>query len=312
MKTPLHDPRVKSLLRPLRPYYDRIFNRRPRFTESDAPAASLRGLRGRAIFLISFGRSGTTVFCDCLSSHPDIVTFGEVLNEEAYYSFFNWLKRRGGSHLPSAMQILFYRFIASKVAKNRGKLALFDMKIESLHTIEGNWRTPGYGFKFFEGLVGSGNPVILLERRDLVARYLSGQIAVHRSQFHSFQKAEAADTAPFDIDIDRMKENVLAARTAIAYIKDRFRQHDRFLTLAYEDLFEPDGAGAGTLFSKKMLRDLAGFLQIEGRFDPRPRISRVSDGKTSRTYIANSEAVENFRLELEATEDLERRTLNLT
>jgi hypothetical protein len=251
--------------------------------------------------LFSFGRSGTTVFCDFLNTHPDVVTFGEVLNQDAFHSYFNTLNtsaaRRAGVY-PSTIETGFYDFAGQMVAKHKSSLCLFDMKFESLHTIEGNWRKPGHDFKIFEYLLNSDCVVILLERRDLVARYLSHELAAKRSQYHSFQKASPGTIEPFAIDLAELDTEIEIARRQVAWVADRFSNHKRFIHTAYEELFEPVNGGPETQFSPALAEELAVLLGIDNKFDVTPQLQKVSN-RPMDTYITNHREVAGYQASMQ-------------
>jgi hypothetical protein len=297
MRKLLHHPKVIAKLRPLKPFYKRVFGGGPPNLPAVEPGKILRNLGGRAVFLFSFGRSGTTVFCDLLNSHPDIVSFGELLNQDAFHSYFKVLNSSAGRHLgcyPSTMESGFYTYVADLAARSGRRHSIFDMKFESLHLIEGNWRMPGVEFKLFEYLQDSGNPVILLERRDLVARYLSREVAERRNQFHSFQASKGGRLEPFPVDIACLHREVVTVRQQIAWVTERFADYERFLHVAYEDLFEPTARGGESQFSVALADRIAGFLGVENRFDIAPQLQKVS--KTPlQDYVINHDEVEAFR-----------------
>ena len=87
-------------------------------------AEIIGGMRGRGIFLFSFTRSGTTLFCELLASHPSIRSFGEVLNEQSPHSLFRdfpW-RAQWRAPRPSRIEQEFYAFLARKVYGAGGDL----------------------------------------------------------------------------------------------------------------------------------------------------------------------------------------------
>lgn len=292
MKSLLHRPDIIARLRPFRPMYDRIFNRRTKFGPDDAPAAQLRQLRGKGIFLFSFGRSGTTVFCDFIASHPSVVSMGEVLNEDAFHSFFKYLRGRRSAVWPSAISALFYRFLREAASKRSGSRVLFDMKFESLHLVEGNWRLPTTHFKIFDALRGTDNVVILLERRDLVARHLSHQLAAHNDRFHSFQKGTNAE--PLQIDIEGMDTEINVICEQVEYVREFFKEHDRFYALSYEELFVRPDDGGPAIFSAAVANRLAELLLVPNSFQLVPTLERMAKEDISKS-ISNFAAVQEYR-----------------
>ena len=163
MPSLLHQTAIREKLRNLRPYYNAIFRRKRNYDALPSPKEHLEQMQGRGVFLLCYGRSGSTVFADFLGTHPKVMTFGEVLGEESYYSYFQWLSR-GILWLwplrPSLMENEFYRFCAQRVRRQKDMRCLFDIKIESLHLIEGNWRMPGPDFHLFHHLREANVPVV--------------------------------------------------------------------------------------------------------------------------------------------------------
>ncbi len=301
MKSLIHNPAVLSVLRPLKPVYKRVFGGAPDFSNMEPPRALIEKMDGRGVFLFSFARSGTTVFCDFLQSHPKVISYGEVLNENAFHSFFKVLNGRTlkSQHIcPTLMQYAFFQYLHDLTQGAPGSRSIFDMKIETLHLIDGNWRMPGTSFDLFDFLLGTNAPVILLERKDLVARFLSGQIAQHSQQFHSFQTDAAAEAKPFSVDIEKLDREARVVREQMRVIREKFSGHGRFLDLTYEDLFEKTADGASR-FSPRTVSAVADLLGVEDAFDATPKLSKLSR-PDYRSLITNYEAIEAYRVREQA------------
>lgn len=295
----LHDPAIRARLRGLRPLYNRVFRRRKDLTRLPAPAEAIAAMDGRGVFLFAFGRCGTTVFAEFLTSHPQVVTFGEVLNEDSYHSYFQDLSRRvlrWWSFRPGLMRAEFYPYLLRLVRGAPDTRCLFDLKLEGLHLIEGNWRLPDQNFEIFDALQDSTAPVILVERRDLVARHVSGQIAARRGAYHSYHGARGAEIAPFAIDLPRLEADIATIRAQTALIRARFAGHPRFAAVAYEEMFEPVPGGDGeTRFSPALAARMAALLDVPvDGFDTTPRLQKVT-GSDDHDLIVNRDAVEALR-----------------
>jgi hypothetical protein len=294
MRNPLHDPDTIARLRPYKDLFNRLRGFGPYRPEA-TPSEQIARMNGKGVFLISFGRSGTTVFRDFISSHPDAVSFGEVLNEEAFHSFFNAREMRGRGR-PARMQGEFYRFMRRKLAGVAPRRGIFDMKIESLHLIEGNWRLPGQDFVLFDALCAAGAPVIMMERRDQVARHLSLEIAERRGRFHSFQGG--AEIEPFTLDIAKMQAAIAVIDAQHRRLKQIFTGHSRFLHVVYEDMFDaPDENGARRFRADLAVRCGALMDADPAGFRAEPRLERVG-GSGAMRYIANADEVEACRARL--------------
>ncbi|MEM7731335.1 MAG: hypothetical protein AAF280_00950 [Pseudomonadota bacterium] len=298
----LHNTQVRERLRKLRPFYNAIFRRKRDYTRLPTPVDHLRSLQGRGVFLLCYGRSGSTVFADFLASHPDVVTFGEVLGENSFYSYFQWLSRSvlwRWSLRPTLMAQEFYRYCARLVATKPAMQCLFDLKIESLHLIEGNWRMPGPGFAIFDHLKAAGAPVILLTRQDLVARYVSGQVAEKRGAYHSYH-GDTANPAPFEIDLNAIDAQIDEIEASYAKVREVFAGTPQFLELSYENLFMPDPVTGETHFTRELSAQIAALLGVDDQFDRVPRLQRVSKEAGYGSLITNWTAVEAYRTKLYA------------
>ena len=279
MRKLLYHPAVINRLRPYKPLYNKYFGKGPRKELYVDPVEALSGLGNRGVFLFSFGRCGTTVFCDFLNTHDQVASLGEVLNEEAFHSYFKTVNSRRGRKLgyfPSAVTNGFYQHMARLGRRDSKTRYIVDMKFEGMHLIEGNWRLPGVSFKLFEHLKSAGSVVVLLERRNLVARHLSHELAGHRNQYHSFQKPAAAFD-PFPIDLDMLDREIETIQAQYRHVRKVFSDYDRFVDTCYEDLFEKVGDGPETAFSSSLAERLAALMGITPSFDMTPQLQKVSD-----------------------------------
>lgn len=298
MASLLHSSAIRERLRNLRPYYNALFRRQRNYDRLPAPQEHLAAMQGRGVFLLCYGRSGSTVFADFLGTHPKVMTFGEVLGEESYYSYFQWLSRGVlwfWPLRPTLMAREFYRFCAQLVRRQKGMRCLFDIKVESLHLIDGNWRMPGPDFQLFHHLRAAGVPVILLTRKDLVARYVSGQVAERRGAYHSYHGSSGNEVEPFEIDLDAIKAQVAQIEATHETIRKVFADHERFVELSYETLFVPDGDSGKTRFADGLSQQMATLFGVDDQFDSVPRLQKVSGGKGYRDTITNWDEVEAYQ-----------------
>lgn len=287
----LNNPAVIDRLRRLRPMFEAMTggNRHP--APHFRPESILQSMGNRAVFMLSFGRSGSTVFSDFLGSHPEIIKMGEVLNEDTFRSFFRSRRYILGNKRPSRIANAFYAFLLDKVRAYPHNRLLFDLKFECLHLADGNFRNPGFDFAFFDAVLASDCPVILLERRDHVARYLSLELAVHQQRFHSYQPGKQAE--PLTIDIARMERVVDATEAQIAFTRQRFAGYRNFLSLTYEDMFTRDQAG-NKCFASELVGQVAGMLGLGDQFDHVPRLEQLS-GRWSVDPILNRTDIESWK-----------------
>lgn len=296
MKRFLHHPKVIEHARPLKPLYNRLFKRQAPEIPALDRSGILKSMNGRGVFLFSFGRSGTTVFRDFISSHPNVVSLGEVLNQDAFHSFFHYYNKRfrRTGYFPSLFESSFYEFMQEQVDSRAPARCIFDLKFETLHLVEGNFRLPDGKFKLFDHLKDSGNPVILLERRDAVARFLSVAVAVQRNRFHSFQTQSGGKLEPFEVDMKAMQRSVNAVRTQLETFRRHFAGYDRFIDITYEDMFVAAGPEEEKQFSPELTEKLAALLQVDARFDTSPKLEKVSNLPLE-SYVLNHEDVTRYR-----------------
>ena len=297
----LNQTALRERLRRFRPVYNVIFRRKRNYDNRPSSVEWLQRMEGRGVVLLCYGRSGSTVFADFLATHPKVMTFGEVLGEESYYSYFQWLSRGllwFWPLRPTMMAQEFYRFCAQRVRRSGGQHCLFDIKVESLHLIEGNWRMPGPDFEFFHHLHQAGVPVVLLTRGDLVARYVSGQVAERRGAYHSYHSNSEAEVGNFAIDLEKLQNQVEQINATHGVIRKVFSGSDSFLELAYEDMFEPGSDPGTTRFKAAVADQMADLMGVENHFDVTPRLQKVSGKKGYAELISNWDEVEKYRREL--------------
>lgn len=297
MKKLIHSVEIRQKLRTWRPLYNRIFRRTRDLSRMPSPEAYITSMNRRGILMFSYGRCGTRVFADLMSTHPQILTLGEVLNEDSYYSFFQDFSHRTlrwWALRPSLMERCFYEYMARMVRRNPGVNCLFDLKIEGLHLVDGNWRTPDYHFRIFDAALKSDAPVILVQRNDLVGRHLSGQIAAARQAYHSYHDV-SRPVDPFTIDIARMEQRNAVIRDSLAYIKQRFADHPRFEVVTYEEMFETDPETGRNRFRRELAARMARLLDVpEDGFDLEPKLDKMVDGGAKK-LVLNIDEVEAAR-----------------
>ena len=118
--------------------------------------------------------------------------------------------------------------------------------------------------------------MLLLERRDLVARHLSSQLARRSQRHHSFNKIIRDEIAPFEVDIAALEQEIALIRTQYATIRQVFSSHSRFLPLVYEDLLLDIGPDDKFRFSGELIERLAALLRVAPTFDLAPRLKKMS------------------------------------
>lgn len=231
-----------------------------------------------AVVVVSFGRSGTTVFSEFLRTHPAIETRGEVLNEYAYHSFFRsreGLRARLTPGLASSIQtgvIDHMHRITRHASPGR---VVFDLKFESLHLADGNWRLPGPRFSIIDRSIAAGAAVVMVVRRSQLDRSASVNRASGSGRFHSFQSA-GEEVRSVVIDEREFRYSLEQVYRTHEYVRRRYGSSPRFLEIEFESFFEPAGSDQPGWFTEELAQDLSSLLDIDDLFVRRPRLERVS------------------------------------
>ena len=231
-----------------------------------------------AVVVVSFGRSGTTVFSEFLRTHPAVETRGELLNEYAYHSFFRsreGLRARLSPGMASSIQsgvFAHMRRITSAAAPGK---VVFDLKFESLHLADGNWRLPGPRFSIIDRSIEAGASVVMVVRRSQVDRVASVNRASGSGRFHSFQSG-GDEVRSVIIDESEFAYSLEEVYRTHEYVRRRYGSSPRFLEVEFESFFEPDGTDRAGWFTDDLARRLSSLLGVADSFERRPRLERVS------------------------------------
>ena len=276
----------------------------------------------RRVILLARVRSGTTVFGSLLDTHPDIVTFGEIFNEENKDSYFHFLQSRirwGRTQLfpsRSGQNFSDYMTHLQRVGARRkpnARVCLANLKYsQSRHLVKRGHMImdPPY---VFECLRQEDIDVIHLIRRNHLRTVLSNHMMKLRVEtypdfkgHYNFLAANRKtkrylNEVPGKVRLGRggnlrreltnfyrrMDEENECVRTA-------FADREGYLELYYEDLFER--RGETQVFAPTVIEKTQRFLRVEDQFDVKPRVLKA-------TPQPLSELMENYDEVARALED---------
>lgn len=207
-------------------------------------------------FLISCAaRSGSTMLCTLIGSHPQALCHHEVFARDGSVPVFGIYarKRKASTEFDNALKQYRNReperFLHDIVFDAQGRRCVgFKLKTDEVFR-------PDY--QPVRDLVAADTDIkiIHLVRRNLIDQYVSHRV-VEQTGVHFLRPAdERPEVQPFNVDIARFRafaEDV-GKRQQAAY--DLYGRHRNF-TIAYEDLVAPESSA---------LDDLQAFLEIDNR-----------------------------------------------
>jgi hypothetical protein len=245
-------------------------------------------------FVIGRPRSGTTVFKGMLQTHPQVWSFGEVLNESNPRSYFHFLRRLQAedrdSISPSKSISNFMEYLGwcRKTALERqptNRVIVLDFKYDQAHLLCEPWWSLNSLPRIFSLIRELGCKVIDVHRTDLVRLVISNKVAIETKIYHS-NKLEpgTGHQAKIHIDPDRLLHEIGATAKAYDKVVRHFRSYPGYLQICYEDMFE-EGE-----FSPSLVRRVASFLGVPDEFDRKPQLSKLL-GDDVFSYIDNADEV---------------------
>jgi hypothetical protein len=245
-------------------------------------------------FVIGRPRSGTTVFKGMLQTHPQIWSFGEVLNENNPRSYFHFLKRLQSedrdSISPSKSISNFVKYLGwcRKVALERqptNRVIVVDVKYDQAHLLCEPWWGLNSLPRIFSLIRELGCKVIDVHRTDLVRLAISNKVAIQTKIYHS-NKLEpgTGQQTKIHIDPDRLLHEIGATAKAYEKVGRHFRGYTNYLQISYEEMFEQGE------FSATLVPRIASFLGVPDEFDRKPQLNKLlADDVLS--YVENADEV---------------------
>ena len=237
-------------------------------------------------FLISCAaRSGSTMLCTLIGSHPQALCHHEVFARDGSVSVFGVFspKRKASAEFDSALRQYRdrepARFLYDVVFNAQGRRCVgFKLKTDEVFQ-------PDY--KAVRDLVATDTDIkiIHLVRHNLIDQYVSHRV-VEQTGVHFLRPAdERPKVQPFRVDIQRFRAFVLdvEARQQAAY--ELYGSHRNF-TITYEEIVAP---------ASTVLDDLQRFLEI----DVRPlSANTIKILDNNRALILNLEEIEATWVEM--------------
>lgn len=265
-----------------------------------APARERRKLHTKNVqpenlcFVIGRPRSGTTVFKAMLQTHPEIWSFGEVLNEQNPRSYFHFLKRlhakEEDSFSPTKAIDNFVKYLswcrqAATKRQPTNRIVVLDVKYDQAHLLCEPWWSLNSLPRIFSLMREIGSKVIDIHRSDLVRMVISNRVAIETKIYHS-TKLEPGEgqAAKVHIDPDRLTREVAATARAYEKVGRHFRGYSNYLQISYEDMFEQEE------FSATLTGRIASFLNVQDSFDRKPQLNRLLVDDVF-SYVENAEEV---------------------
>jgi hypothetical protein len=245
-------------------------------------------------FLVGRPRSGTTVFRSMLESHPQVFGLGEIFNEDNPKSYFNFLRKRQAKNpnalLPSKAVENFLAYVrwCRRLSLDRrpaSRLIVIDVKYDQAHLLCVPWWGITFLPRLFSLIREQEWRVIDIHRRDLVGMFVSNHVAIQTGVYHSTNPAHGTqEPAKVHVDPDALMRHIASTANAYRRVSEHFYGFDRYLCVAYEEMFEGTDDGS---FRPALLDRLSGFLGIENAFERSPKLSRVL-AKDPLSYVANA------------------------
>ena len=209
-------------------------------------------LNGPGIILDSLPRTGSTTIATLLGSHPDVRCVMEPFHPLRFGGSFHGMARDSAS-LASTMGLLWSKWNLVK------------------HVWESEDRWPFRDRPFLnEEILFHARKVILLRRRNLLQRYVSGVISKHihywigpRDTFETRLRYVTISALDHDLVRRQLIEDSEAIEKRIAFLESHSIPH---LEIVYEDLFEVNVGWAKRIEQFNGLFAVLGYAPLDTKF----------------------------------------------
>lgn len=252
---------------------------------------------GKFCFVIGLPRSGTTVFKELLQTHPQIFNMGEIFSEPNGRSYFHFLQRQMASDpdviFPSRSENNFVNYLewcSEQALRHQpgNKIVIMDVKYDQAHLLADPWRSLGSLPKIFSMMRERSWRVIDIHRNDVLGQVVSNHVAMQTKIYHSTELTEGAKrAAKVRIDPKQLRRELNKAINAYQSMSQHFRDYDGYLMLSYEEMFDADDDGN---FSSSITDRLSAFLQVEDKFDRKPKLAKLLTGDVF-SHIENDDEI---------------------
>ena len=258
----------------------------------------------RVCMMFGRARCGTTVFRSMLSTHPAVQDLPEIFNSGG--SYFRYLESRLRDD-PSLCQPehsleLFRGYVENARGAHRGSQALvLDAKRECLHVVYRTWQPVRSVPAVIEETHLQGWHALHVTRRNHLRRLVSNERARKTGVYHrpgpagsllgeSGDPGKSGGAGPVALSSHQLVRKLDEFEADRAFLSAFFADHERFLEIDYDEMFESRDGGTG--FSASLLEKVAAFLGVEAKFDPLPRESKLTSGPLHE-LIKNYDEVES-------------------
>ncbi len=230
-------------------------------------------------FLISCAaRSGSTMLCTLIGSHPQALCHHEVFAQGGSVPVFGAYARKRKTSAEYDRQLRDYRdrepqrFLYDIVFDAQGRRCVgFKLKTDEVFL-------PAY--RTVRELVAADRDikVIHLIRRNLIDQYVSHRVVEKTGVLFLRPNEEPPQVQPFTVDVEHFSAFVADVHKRQRAAAELYRKH-RNVTMAYEDIIAPQSTA---------LDDLQAFLEL----DNRPLTSNTNKIlKNNRRLVRNFDAV---------------------
>lgn len=266
--------------------------------EAKGGAVATGGSQVSICFVIGLPRSGTTVFKKMLQTNPQISNMGEIFSEENGWSYFAYLREQAAQDPsvvnPSRSVANFMAYVAlccersRKQSKKRASVAVLDVKYSQAHLLCEPWWNLESAPRLFSLIRENGWRVIDIRRYDMLGQIVSNRVAIETKIYHSTALAPGERSqARIRLDPKLLKNELNRARKSYQLVSRNFREYERYMSVRYEDMFDPNEDGK---FSAAVTESVAGFLGVCNGFDREPKLTKVL-GEDPLAHIENSDEV---------------------
>ncbi|WP_374764528.1 hypothetical protein [Yunchengibacter salinarum] len=197
------------------------------------------------LFLIGRQRSGTSALREAIKHHGPFRCDGETLNSKVCdkaLNFYCFLDRQSSGAVARPHQRMdqfsaFLRHVYDDVLPRDHDL-LVDLKYDQSNGLDANWNLPDRPPRIIARLVAENWPVIHLVRRNKLAQIVSFEKARKTDQW-ALRTGKARADARVWLNPDTLIYRIETEMARNQAFADFLANHDRIVTLTYEDLFLP-------------------------------------------------------------------------
>lgn len=201
--------------------------------------------------LVARQRSGTGALGSTLDQHPQLHYLGEIFHpgdKGRENNFFTHLLHRVSKNpetaLPDRNAENLEAFL--EAVCNSDAHPIIDVKYNSLHHLNGEWRSPYSRPWLLDHARVQGSPIIQLTRRNALEVFVSGRLAEANKIWHARPQDDLAKRTTY-VDIPALLHFLHNCTKEDALIADWLKGHKPLVTLDYAEMFDGSGQLRETL-----------------------------------------------------------------